>query len=189
MPFNFEKTDIEGPIIINPKVFVDERGFFLESYKKSDFLKFGINCDFIQDNHSKSTKGVLRGLHFQKQPYEQGKLVRCIKGSIFDVAIDIRPKSKSFGKWVAVILSEENKKMLWIPPGFAHGFLTLTDVAEIIYKVSHNEYSKEYDSGIIWNDKDINIIWPFLEYNIDKPILSDKDKSLKTLKDYLKEIK
>lgn len=187
MPFEIIDTEIPEVKIVKSKVFEDARGFFLEFYKKSDFEKAGLNVEFVQDNHSKSVKGVLRGLHFQEKPYEQGKLVRCIKGKIFDVAVDIRPDSPYFKKWVAVELSEENKLMLWIPPGFAHGFLTLSEEAEIIYKVSHNEYSPAYDRGIIWNDQDINIKWP-LE-TIDNLILSEKDKKLPTLKEYIKEIK
>ena len=187
MPFEIIDTEISEVKIVKPKVFEDVRGFFLEFYKKSDFEKAGLNVEFVQDNHSKSVKGVLRGLHFQEKPYEQGKLVRCIKGKIFDVAVDLRPDSPYFKKWVGVELSEENKLMLWIPPGFAHGFLTLSEEAEIIYKVSHSEYSTAYDRGIIWNDQDIDIKWP-LE-TIDNLILSEKDKKLPTLKEYIKEIK
>ena len=140
MPFEFIKTDISEVILIKSKVFGDERGYFMETYKKSDFEKIGIDTDFVQDNHSKSTKGVLRGLHFQKEPFAQGKLVRCVKGKIFDVAADIRKGSPTFGRWVGHELSEENKLMLWIPKGFAHGFLTISEEAEIIYKVSVAEY-------------------------------------------------
>jgi len=183
MPFELIDTKISEVKIVKPKVFKDERGFFLEFYKKSDFEKLGLNFDFVQDNHSKSVKGVLRGLHFQEKPCEQGKLVRCIKGNIFDVAVDIRPESPYFKKWVGVELSEENSLMLWIPPGFAHGFLALSDEVEIVYKVSHCEYSPKHDKGIVWNDKDLNIQWP-LE-NIGTPILSEKDKHLPTLKEYM----
>ncbi|MCX7760072.1 MAG: dTDP-4-dehydrorhamnose 3,5-epimerase [Hydrogenothermaceae bacterium] len=185
MPFDIEKLEIPDVLLIKPKVFRDERGFFLEAYKKSDFEKFGINLDFIQDNHSGSVKGVLRGLHYQKNPKAQGKLVRCIKGKIFDVAVDIRKNSKTFGKWVAVELSEENNYMLWIPPGFAHGFLTLSDFAEIIYKVSSSEYSPQHDAGIIYNDPDINIKWPF--EGISEIILSEKDRKLPKLRDLKEE--
>jgi dTDP-4-dehydrorhamnose 3,5-epimerase len=178
MPFAFEKTSIKDVILVKPKVFGDDRGFFMETYKKSEFAKAGLDVDFIQDNHSKSIKGVLRGLHFQKNPKAQGKLVRCIKGKIFDVAVDVRKDSPTFLKWTGHILSEENKDMLWIPEGFSHGFLTLSDVAEIVYKVSSAEYSPEHDAGIRWDDKDINIHWPFKEYDIDNPILSSKDVSL-----------
>ena len=172
MPFEFIKTEIPEVIIVKPKVFGDERGFFMETYKRSDFESTGIDIDFVQDNHSKSIKGVLRGLHFQTEPKAQGKLVRCIRGKIFDVAVDIRKGSPTFGKWVGVELSEENKLMLWIPKGFAHGFLTLSEEAEIIYKVSGSEYSPEHDRSIRWNDPDIGINWP-LE---GEPILSEKDR-------------
>lgn len=181
MPFEFLRTEIPEVILIKPRVFGDERGFFMETYKKSDFERFGIDTDFVQDNHSKSVKGVLRGLHFQKEPFAQGKLVRCIKGRIFDVAVDIRKNSPNFGKWVGFELSEENKYILWIPKGFAHGFLTLSDEVEVIYKVSGAEYSPENEVGIIWNDPDISISWP-LE-GIKEVILSEKDKNLPRLKD------
>ena len=180
MPFVFERLKIEDLILVRPKVFGDNRGFFAECYKKSDFALNGINVDFVQDNHSKSSKGVLRGLHYQQSPYAQAKLVRCIKGRIYDVAVDIRPDSKSFGKYVKVELSEDNKYMLYIPEGFAHGFVVLSDEAELIYKTSA-EYAPEYDSGIRWDDKDLNIDW-----GIDfEPVLSEKDKNLP----YLKELK
>ena len=181
MPFEFIKTEIPEVVLIKPKVFSDDRGFFMEFYKKSDFEKVGIDTDFVQDNHSKSVKGVLRGLHYQKEPYSQGKLVRCVKGKIFDVAVDIRKGSSSFGKWIGYELSEENKFMLWIPKGFAHGFLTLSKEAEVIYKVSGGEYSPDHDAGIRWNDPDINIKWPLDE--IDNVLLSEKDKKLPFLKD------
>ncbi|HOP95656.1 MAG TPA: dTDP-4-dehydrorhamnose 3,5-epimerase [Dictyoglomaceae bacterium] len=177
MPFNFIKLEIPEVILIEPTVFSDERGFFIETYKLSEFKKNGIDYDFVQDNHSKSKKGVLRGLHYQLKPMEQGKLVRCIKGRIWDVAVDIRKGSPTYRKWVAVELSEDNKKMLWIPQGFLHGFVALEDNTEIIYKVT-KEYSKEHDRGIFWNDPEINIKWP-----IDNPILSEKDKSLPLLKE------
>ena len=178
MPFEFRKLNIEDVQLIIPKVFKDERGFFLESYKKSDFINNGINIDFNQDNHSRSTKGVLRGLHYQASPKGQAKIVRCIKGEIFDVAVDIRKNSPTFGKWVGEKLSEENKHMLYIPDGFAHGFVVLSDIAEIFYKAS-NEYSKEHDRGILWCDPDIGIDW-----GIDfEPILSEKDKIQPRLKE------
>ncbi len=180
MPFEFIKTDIPDVVLVKPKVFGDSRGFFMETYKKSDFEKAGIDTDFVQDNHSKSIKGVLRGLHYQKEPFAQGKLVRCIKGKIFDVAVDIRKGSPTFGKWVGYELSEENKLMLWIPKGFAHGFLTLSEEAEVIYKVSGGEYSPQHDAGIIWNDPGIGIKWPL--DSIKKILLSDKDKKLPELK-------
>ena len=178
MPFDFKKTEIEDIIIVTPKIFGDERGFFMETYKKSDFEKNGIIGDFNQDNHSKSTKGVLRGLHFQKEPHAQAKLVRCIKGEIYDVAVDIRKNSATFGKYIKVKLTEDNKKMLYIPKGFAHGFVALSDEVEIVYK-TQGEYNAEADSGIIWNDKTINIHW---EINFE-PILSEKDKIRQTFKE------
>ncbi len=178
MPFTFKQTKLEDIILIEPTVFGDSRGFFAESYKKSDFEKAGINVDFRQDNHSKSTKGVLRGIHYQKSPKPQAKLVRCIKGRIFDVAVDIRVDSKTFGQWIGYELSEENKKMLFIPEGFAHGFLVLSEEAELLYKTS-NEFEPSLDAGIKWDDPDINIGW-----NLDfTPIISEKDMNLPFLKD------
>ncbi len=172
MPFEFEKLELEGVVLVKPKVFGDNRGFFLESYKKSDFYNNGIEVEFNQDNHSKSSKNVLRGLHYQIKPYEQAKLVRCVKGRIFDVAVDIRPQSKTFKKYVKVELSEDNKQMLYIPQGFAHGFVVLSDSVEILYKAS-GEYNPKADRGILWSDNEINIDW-----EIDFcPVLSDKDKN------------
>lgn len=177
MPFEFVRQKINDVILIKPKVFGDNRGFFLESYKKSDFATNGIDVEFNQDNHSKSTAHVLRGLHYQAKPYGQAKLVRCSKGRIYDVAVDIRPASKTFGQYVKVELSEENKHMLFIPVGFAHGFVVLSEEAELLYKAS-GEYNPQSDRGILWNDKDININW-----EIDfEPILSEKDKVQPMLK-------
>ena len=174
MPFEFKKLAIPDVILVIPKVFNDERGFFLEAYKKSEFAKNGIDIEFNQDNHSKSTKG----LHYQLAPKAQAKLVRCSHGEIFDVAVDIRKNSPYFGKWVGEKLTSENKHMLYIPEGFAHGFVVLSETAELLYKAS-NEYSKEHDRGLLWNDPDININW-----NIDfEPILSEKDKIQPRLKD------
>lgn len=173
----FEKLKIEDVILIKPKVFEDSRGFFMESYKKSDFEAIGIDINFCQDNHSKSTKGVLRGLHYQTNPKAQAKLVRCPSGIIFDVAVDIRKNSPTFGKWVGEILSEENKHILYIPEGFAHGFKVVSDSAELLYKTS-NEYSPNNDRGILWNDPDINVDWK-LDF---EPILSEKDKKQPLLK-------
>ena len=174
MPFEFEKQEIEDIILIKPRIFGDNRGFFMETYKKSDFVRNGIDIEFSQDNHSKSSKGVLRGLHYQQFPYEQAKIVRCIKGRIYDVALDIRPESKTFGKYVRVELSEDNKNILYIPKGFAHGFVALSDEVEIMYKTS-GEYVPQADRGILWNDPDIGIDW-----GIDfEPILSEKDKNQK----------
>ena len=171
MPFDFERQEIKDVILIKPKVFGDNRGFFMETYKKSDFIANGINVEFNQDNHSKSSKGVLRGLHYQANPYGQAKIVRCVKGRIYDVAVDIRPGSSTFGQYVKVELSEDNKYMFYIPVGFAHGFVALSDEVEILYKAS-GEYNPQADRGILWNDPDINIDW-----NIDfEPLLSQKDK-------------
>ena len=183
MPFEFEKQAIEDVILVKPKVFGDNRGFFMETYKKSDFFANGIEVEFNQDNHSKSSAHVLRGLHFQKAPHGQAKLVRCSRGRIYDIAVDIRKGSKTFGSYVKVELSEANKHMLFIPEGFAHGFVVLSEEAELIYKAS-GEYCPQADCGIIWNDKDINIDW-----EIDfEPILSEKDKVQKTLKEITKEL-
>lgn len=177
MPFEFERMEIEDVILIKPKVFGDNRGFFMESYKKSEFYKNGITVEFNQDNHSKSSAKVLRGLHYQAKPYSQAKLVRCGRGRIYDVAVDLRPGSKTFSKYVKVELSEENKYMLFIPEGFAHGFVVLSDEAELLYKAS-GEYSPAHDRGVLWNDKDINIDW-----GIDfEPVLSEKDKIQPALK-------
>ncbi len=165
-------TKIPDVKILEPTIFGDERGFFFESFNKRIFENaVGNKIDFIQDNHSKSTKGVLRGLHYQLNPNAQGKLVRCVVGEVYDVAVDIRKNSKTFGQWVGVILSAENKRQLWIPEGFAHGFLTLSDVAEFVYKTT-NYYAPDSDRGILWNDPTISIDWP-LEC---KPDLSLKDE-------------
>ncbi|MEJ5363298.1 MAG: dTDP-4-dehydrorhamnose 3,5-epimerase [Spirochaetota bacterium] len=185
MPFEFRKTAIDEVLLVQLKKFSDERGFFTETYKKSDFESVGINEVFVQDNHSHSVKGVLRGLHFQRKPFEQGKLVRCVKGAIFDVAVDIRKGSITFGKWVGYELTEENGLMLWIPRGFAHAFLTLTDRADVMYKVSGGEYAPDYDAGIRWDDPEIGIKWPFETYGIVKPLLSPKDEKLPYLQDIM----
>lgn len=169
MSFTFEKLSILGLVIITPKIFPDGRGFFLESYKYSDFAENGINEYFTQDNHSRSAKGVLRGLHYQLEPYAQGKLVRCLEGEIFDVAVDIRKSSPTFGKWFSVKLSAENNKMLYIPKGFAHGFVVISDEAEVYYKCTA-EYRPSSERGIIWNDSNLNIDWP-----VKEPVLSEKD--------------
>ena len=181
MPFKFEKLSISDVILIKPEIFGDNRGFFMESYKKSDFIKNGINTEFCQDNYSKSGAKVLRGLHYQEGSHAQAKIVRCIKGKIYDVAVDLRPESKTFGKYVKVELSEDNKYMLYIPKDFAHGFVVLSESAEIYYKTS-TEYYKEADRGIFWADKDINIDW-----GIDfEPILSEKDKHQPKLSEVFK---
>lgn len=178
MPFEAIGLDINGVIVVQPKVFEDERGYFFESYKRSDFVKFGIDADFCQDNQSRSCRGVLRGLHYQLNPAAQAKLVRCLEGEIFDVAVDIRKNSPTFGKWVSQVLSADNKKMLYLPEGFAHGFLTLSDHAVISYKVN-SEYCAACDRGIRWNDSDIAVEWPFK----DGLIISSKDEKQPYLKD------
>lgn len=180
--FDFIKQDIEDVILVKPKIYGDNRGFFAETYKKSEFFANGIKDDFVQDNHSKSSTHVLRGLHYQSKPYGQAKLVRCTKGRIYDVAVDLRVNSKTFAKYVKVELSEENKQMLYIPNGFAHGFVVLSDEAELIYKTS-SEYAPQADRGILWNDETININWGF-DF---EPILSEKDKNQSKLKDINKE--
>ncbi len=165
---------IPDVLLIEPQVFGDDRGFFYESFNQNKFeeaVKQKIN--FVQDNHSKSVKGVLRGLHYQLPPKAQGKLVRVIQGEVFDVAVDLRQSSPTFGQWVGDVLSGDNKKQLWIPEGFAHGFLTLSDTAEFLYKTT-DFYSKEHEEAIQWNDKTIGINWP-----IDKPSLSSKDEMAK----------
>ena len=177
MPFEFKRLKIHDVILIIPKVFVDERGFFMETYQKGEFAKARITGEFVQQNHSKSVKGVLRGLHYQKEPYAQAKLVRCIKGEIFDVAVDIRRESDTFGKYVSAMLSEENKNMLYIPRGFAHGFEVLSRKAEVVYNVD-NIYSKNNESGIIWDDPHISIDWP-----IKNPVLSNKDRDWHNIKE------
>lgn len=175
MPFKFTKLIIPEVILIEPSRLSDERGFFMETYKRSDFAKEGIKEYFVQDNHSLSWQGVLRGLHYQKNPRAQGKLVRCVKGKIFDVAVDIRRGSPTYGLWAVAELSGENSHMLYIPPSFAHGFVVLDDAAEVIYKCTE-EYSPENERGIIWNDPVIKINWP-----IGNPTLSKKDAMLPSL--------
>jgi dTDP-4-dehydrorhamnose 3,5-epimerase len=178
-PFRFKRSEVLPDItFIEPSSVVDERGWFMETYKKSEFSRQGISQDFSQDNHSCSTvKGVLRGLHFQKRQAAQGKLVRCVVGEVFDVAVDIRKGSPTYSRWVSAILSMENRQMIWIPAGFAHGVLTTTDVAEVEYKVT-TEYSNSHDRAIRWNDPDIGIKWP-----IKKLILSSRDAQAPFLKD------
>ena len=177
--FNFIDTGIEGMFVVEPTVFEDNRGYFMETYQENDFKEAGYDLTFVQDNQSKSSKGVLRGLHLQLN-YPQGKLVRVIKGEVFDVGVDLRSDSPTYGKWYGEILSEDNKKQLYIPPKFAHGFLVLSDEAEFLYKCTEF-YHGEDESGIMWNDEDIAIDWPL--DGIDEIILSDKDKEWKTLKE------
>ena len=168
---NIIKTEIPEVLIFEPKVFGDERGFFFESFNHQQFeVAIGHQVTFVQDNHSKSSKGVLRGLHYQLPPHAQGKLVRCVAGEVFDVAVDIRKSSPTFGQWVGVHLSADNKRQLWIPEGFAHGFITLSETAEFLYKTT-NYYSPSHERSIIWNDQEIMADWGRI-----KPILSEKDK-------------
>lgn len=177
MPLNFIKLDIPDVVLIEPKSFTDERGYFAEIYKFSDFKKFGIDRQFVQVNHSRSKKNVLRGLHYQLNPMAQGKFIRAVVGEIFDVVVDIRKGSPWSGKWVSIILSSENKKMLYVPEGFAHGFIVLSDTAEVIYYCT-NEYAPEYERGVIWNDSELKIDWPE-----KTPILSEKDSQLPIFKE------
>lgn len=175
--FTFIKTDIEGLYIIEPTVFGDDRGYFMETYHAKEFNDAGLNMTFVQDNQSKSKKGVLRGLHFQYQ-FPQAKLVRVIKGEVFDVAVDIRKNSNTFGKWYGILLSEENKRQFYIPEGFAHGFLVLSEEAEFVYKCT-DYYHPQDEGGILWNDPAIGIAWPLDK--VEKIILSDKDKKWNAL--------
>ena len=177
MAFSFKRLKISDVILIEPVLFSDERGFFYESFKESDFISNGITKKFVQDNFSHSTDGVIRGLHYQKLPKAQAKLVTVVKGEIFDVAVDIRKNSPTYGKWVSEILSESNHRSLYMPEGFAHGFCVLSEKADVFYKVS-NEHSKEHEGGVIWNDPTINISWP-----IKKPIISSRDSQLPLLSD------
>ncbi len=173
------KTKIEGLLIVKPKVFADPRGYFFESYNEGVFKQNGINVNFVQDNQSLSNSGVLRGLHFQAPPFDQGKLVRVIIGSVLDIAVDIRKNSPTYGEHVAIELTEENKTMFYIPPGFAHGFLTLQDNTIFSYKCT-NLYNKASEGTVLWNDSDLNINW-----NIQNPILSEKDIAGTPFKDFV----
>lgn len=179
MPFRFTpESQLPAVVAIEPQVMGDDRGWFLESYKASDFAAHGINAMFVQDNHSRSAaRGVLRGLHYQLPPFEQGKLVRCVAGEIFDVAVDMRRGSPTQGKWVGKTLSEQNRLMLWVPSGFAHGFVTLTDGAEVQYKVTA-EYSRAHERGVAWNDPAIGIAWP-----VAQPSLLPRDAAAPRLAD------
>jgi dTDP-4-dehydrorhamnose 3,5-epimerase len=179
--FKFTETYIEGLFVIEPTVYEDKRGYFLETYQYKEFSDCGLDMVFVQDNQSFSVKGVLRGLHFQVN-HPQGKLVRVIKGEVFDVAVDLRKNSKTFGKWFGINLSDKNNKQLYIPKGFAHGFLVLSDTAEFIYKCSDYYYPGD-ECGIMWNDPDLNISWPIHENQ--EIILSDKDKKWYSFKEFI----
>ena len=172
------ETKLKGVFLIKPRVFEDARGHFFESYNRKNFLDAGLDLDFVQDNQSLSQKGVLRGLHFQDPPHAQGKLVRVISGAVFDVAVDIRKGSPTYGQWFGETLSAQNKWMMYIPPGFAHGFATLEDNTIFFYKCT-NFYNKAAEDCILWNDPDINIRW-----GLNEPLLSEKDRQGKRLKDF-----
>jgi dTDP-4-dehydrorhamnose 3,5-epimerase len=174
----FHPTPIPGLIQIQPKVFGDQRGFFMESYQEKDFIKAGIDAHFVQDNHSGSAQGILRGLHYQIQQ-TQGKLVRVVVGRIFDVAVDLRKMSPFFGQWFGLVLSAENKTQLWVPPGFAHGFYVLSQAAEVLYKATEY-YAPEWERSLLWNDPELNICWPLVDGQ--PPILSVKDAQASLLK-------
>jgi len=179
MAFEFTKTPIEGVIVVQPKVFPDARGCFFESYRKEEFIKGGIDLEFVQDNHSVSQKGVLRGLHFQRAPRAQGKLIRVGRGAVYDVAVDIRPQSPTYKQWFGIELNDKNCTMLYIAPGLAHGFATLEDDTVFLYKCT-DIYSPEHDAGILWNDPDVGVDWP-----LEKPTLSEKDKVRPMLRDLM----
>lgn len=175
----FLPTRIPDVILIEPEVFADNRGFFMETWNSKTFSGVGLKAKFVQDNHSKSSQGTLRGLHYQiSQP--QGKLIRVIQGEIFDVAVDLRQSSSTFGNWIGEILSSENKKILWVPPGFAHGFYVISNIAEVIYKCT-DFYAPQYERSLLWNDKDLNIDWPLIGKTF--PILSKKDSAGTNFKD------
>jgi dTDP-4-dehydrorhamnose 3,5-epimerase len=175
--FTAIKTSFEGPLLITPTAFEDARGFFMESYNEAEFKEIGIVDHFVQDNHSHSTKGVLRGMHFQSAPHPVAKLVRCVSGEVFDVIVDMRPESPTFKKWEGFTLSAENKKTLYVPVGFGHGFYTLSTVADFVYKVT-DYYFKECDSGFQWNDPGVGIVWPNLN-----PLISPRDSQLPLFKE------
>lgn len=181
MAFKFEKTKLPGVIIIQPQVYGDSRGYFMETFKKEQFAEAGINKEFVQDNESSSTKGVLRGLHFQKN-HTQGKLVRVTNGEVLDVAVDVRPGSETCGQWIGVVLSSEKKNMLYIPEGFAHGFLVLSDMAEFLYKCT-DVYDPSSEGGIPWNDPTINVEWPELDIPY-KTSLKDEQHESFTSQDF-----
>lgn len=177
MPFNFTPLELPGLVLIEPKIFRDDRGFFAETFKLSDFENNGIECHFVQDNHSNSQRDVLRGLHYQANPKAQGKLIRVLKGSVFDVVVDLRIDSPTYGKSINLVLNDENNNMLWIPAGFAHGFCVLSETVDFIYKCT-NYYDPAAERGIRWDDATLNIPWP-----TENPILSAKDTCYPSLQD------
>jgi dTDP-4-dehydrorhamnose 3,5-epimerase len=170
MPFTFQTTELAGVIVIAPTVFADDRGFLMETYKQSEFRAAGLELPLVQENHSRSARGTLRGLHYQREPKAQAKLVRVVSGEIFDVAVDIRKDSATFGRWIGIALSAANRKSIYIPVGFAHGFCVISEAAEVIYKTSE-EYAPEHEHGIRWDDPALAIDWP-----ISSPTLSDRDR-------------
>lgn len=176
----FTEHTISGVFEIKPDPHFDDRGFFMRVYDVELFEKYGVNKSWVQENHSRSEQeGIIRGLHFQFPPFSETKLIRCIRGSVLDVFVDLRKGSKTFGQWSSIILNEENKKMVLIPRGLAHGFCTLTEVSEVVYKVD-NFYSREYEKGLIWNDPDLRISWP-----VEYPILSQKDQKNLTFREFI----
>jgi len=170
MPVSIEPTDLPGVVLVVPRVFTDDRGYFMETFKRSEFERAGLDLPFVQENHSRSSAGTLRGLHYQREPKAQGKLVRVVLGEIFDVAVDIRQGSPTFGRWVSATLSAENRLAIYIPPGFAHGFCVTSAEAEVIYKTTE-EYAPEYEEGIRWDDPGLAIAWP-----VASPVLSPRDQ-------------
>jgi dTDP-4-dehydrorhamnose 3,5-epimerase len=176
MGFDFSPLLIPDLILVKARIFPDDRGFFCENYKRSDFRSAGIDSDFVQDNHSRSLRGVLRGLHYQLPPHAQGKLVRVVRGKVWDVAVDVRRSSSTYGKWVGLELGEEDGSMLWIPPGFAHGFVALSETVDLSYKCT-NEYFKDAEAGIRWDDPELRIGWPTRDV-----IVSKKDGELPAFK-------
>ncbi|MBS2025264.1 MAG: dTDP-4-dehydrorhamnose 3,5-epimerase [Deltaproteobacteria bacterium] len=176
------RTEIDDVVVLEPDVFRDARGFFLETYHQAKYVAQGLTAPFVQDNHSRSSKGTLRGLHAQRKN-PQGKLVRAVRGEIWDVAVDLRPGSKTFGKWAAATLSEDNFRQIWVPPGFAHGFCVLSDVAEVEYKCT-TLYDRADEIGVLWNDPAIGIPWP-----VQEPLLSSKDLALPTLAGLMEQLR
>jgi dTDP-4-dehydrorhamnose 3,5-epimerase len=176
MPFRFTPTDLAEVVIIEPKVFLDDRGFFIETYKRSEFSAHGISAAFVQANQSRSSRNTLRGLHYQRAPRAQGKLVRALSGEVFDVVVDIRKESATYGKWLGIPLSSETNRMLYVPPGLAHGFCVVTEEAEVLYMTT-DEYAPDYEAGIRWDDPDLRITWP-----VDNPKLSARDMEWPLLK-------
>jgi dTDP-4-dehydrorhamnose 3,5-epimerase len=178
VPFTFTETPLPGVVLIESRIFGDERGYFREGFKASEFAAAGLPTTFVQDNTSRSRKGVVRGIHFQTAPYAQGKLVSVTQGAVLDVAVDLRDESPTFGHWYGVELTESNGRMLWIPTGFGHGFSVLSDQADLVYKCT-DEFSAAHDGGIAWDDSEIGIDW-----QVSEPIISDKDRQLPTLRDW-----